>query len=85
MKTNARRRTVAHLADRLMRLETVVTHLEQTIQDLDQMVLVGAKQLDAMNRRLESLSHQLGQVRESAAENAQAGGREAAALLIAWV
>ncbi|HEY1786347.1 MAG TPA: SlyX family protein [Pirellulales bacterium] len=59
---------LAHLADRLVRLETVVTHLEQTIQDLDQVVLSQAKQLDATNRRIEALTHQMSQAREAAAE-----------------
>jgi len=59
---------IAHLTDRLVRLETVVTHLEQTIQDLNQVVIVQAKQFDAIHRRLEALTHQMSQVRESTAE-----------------
>jgi uncharacterized coiled-coil protein SlyX len=59
---------LAHLSDRLVRLETVVTHLEQTIQDLDQAVLLQARQLEAAKTRIEFLSRQLTQFRESAAE-----------------
>jgi uncharacterized coiled-coil protein SlyX len=59
---------LSHLADRLVRLETVVTHLEQTIQDLDEAVLLQAKQLEAAKGRIEQLTHQLSQVKDSAAE-----------------
>ncbi len=57
---------LAHLADRLVRLETVVTHLEQTIQDLDQVVLRQSKELEAAKSRIELLTSQLAQAREPA-------------------
>jgi uncharacterized coiled-coil protein SlyX len=60
---------LAQLADRLVRLETVVTHLEQTIQTLDQVVIAQARQLDAARGKIEALTQQLGQIRESAQEN----------------
>jgi uncharacterized coiled-coil protein SlyX len=59
---------LAHLADRLVRLETVVTHLEQTIQDLDRVVLRQARQMEAAKHRIELLTQQLGEVHESATQ-----------------
>ncbi|HTU23983.1 MAG TPA: SlyX family protein [Pirellulales bacterium] len=59
---------LAHLVDRLVRLETVVTHLEQTLSDLNEMVLLNAKQFDAAQRQIAALTHQLSQLREPAAE-----------------
>jgi len=56
------------LAQRVDALEMVVTHLERTIQDLDETIRAQNKQLDVYERKLAMLTLDVGVLREGPAE-----------------
>jgi len=56
------------LAERLTALETVVTHLERTIHDLDEAIRARNKQLDLVDRKLAQLGLEVGALREGPPE-----------------
>jgi uncharacterized coiled-coil protein SlyX len=56
------------LAERLTSLETLVTHLERTIHDLDEAIRARNKQIDQVERALAQLRLEVGVLREGPPE-----------------
>ncbi len=56
------------LAQRLDALEMMVTHLDRTIQDLDETIRAQNKQLDLYERKLAMLTLDIGALREGPAD-----------------
>ena len=47
------------LAARVVELETLITHVQRTLGELDQVVLAQQKQIDALGRKIDGLSVEL--------------------------
>ena len=56
------------LAGRVTELETLFTHLQRSVQDLDQVVLDQQKQIDALRGQLARLSRRLDQLAQATPE-----------------
>jgi SlyX protein len=57
--TGDNRAIETRLAARVVELETLLTHQQRTLAELDQVVLAQQKQIDALERRMESLAAEL--------------------------
>ncbi len=53
---------------RITELEFVVTHLQKTIQDLNEVIIEQGKRIDTMQREVRLLASDLRQVRDSSRE-----------------
>lgn len=61
------------LAARVTALEELFTHVERTVQDLDEVIRQVQKRLDILERRQESLTRQVNLLAGLAAENQPLG------------
>lgn len=66
--TESSTESTAALAARLTELETLFTHLQRTLTELDKVVFEQAKKIDALERRFVRISGDIGVLRGAVAE-----------------